>query len=93
MNARKNSSVFSAANAVKDHLHDWYFGSKGVVSMGVHSEGDYGIPKGVWTSLPVRCKDFTYEIVRDVGLSEFCKERIALTANELQEEIKEAYEE
>lgn len=34
--------------------------------MGVVSQGDYGIPKGLWTSLPVICKDFGYEIVKDV---------------------------
>jgi malate dehydrogenase len=64
LTARGNSSVFSAANAVVDHLRDWYLGSDKIVSMGVVSEGDYGIPKGLWTSLPVRCKNFTYEIVK-----------------------------
>lgn len=93
MNARKNSSVFSAANAVKDHLHDWYFGTENIVSMGVCSEGDYDIPKGVWTSLPVKCKNFTYEILKDVKLSEFCKLKIAITAKELADEVKEAFEE
>lgn len=45
--------------------------------MGVHSEGDYNIPKGLWTSLPVRCVgNFKYEIIRDVPLSVFCKEKI-----------------
>ena len=61
------SSVFSAGNAVIDHLRDWYAGTNGkIVSMGVVSQGDYGIPKGLWTSLPVICKDFGYEIVKDV---------------------------
>lgn len=79
MNARKNSSVFSAANAVKDHLRDWYKGTDTYVSMGVVSEGDYDIKKGLWTSLPVVCKDFSYTIVRDVPVSEFCKGKIQLT--------------
>lgn len=89
MNARKNSSVFSAANAVKDHLHDWYHGTTTYVSMGVYSEGDYGIPKGLWTSLPVICKNFTYTIVKDIPLTEFCQNKIQATAKELQEEINE----
>lgn len=60
-----------------DHLRDWYLGNERVVSMGVHSEGDYDIPKGLWTSLPVRCVgNFKYEIVRNVPLSGFCKDRI-----------------
>lgn len=44
MKARNNSSVFSAANAVKDHLRDWYKGTEKYVSMGVVSDGSYGIP-------------------------------------------------
>ena len=69
MNARKNSSVFSAANAVKDHLRDWYKGTDSYVSMGVYSEGDYDIPKGVWTSLPVICKNFTYTVIKNIPLT------------------------
>lgn len=69
MDARKNSSVFSAANAVKDHLYDWYHGTDNYVSMGVYSEGDYDIPKGLWTSLPVVCKNFSYTVVKDVTVT------------------------
>jgi len=69
LSVRGGSSVFSAANAVIDHLKDWYCGSDRVVSMGVVSEGDYGIPAGIWSSFPVRCKNFSYEIVKDVALS------------------------
>ena len=78
MQVTGGSSVFSAANAVIDHLKDWFLGTDKIVSLGVVSEGDYGIPKGLWTSLPVRCTgNFKYEIVRDVPLSEFCKAKIA----------------
>jgi malate dehydrogenase len=45
--------------------------------MGVVSEGDYGIPEGIWSSFPVRCKDFKYEIIKDYPLSKFCQEKIA----------------
>jgi malate dehydrogenase len=82
---RGGSSVFSAAKGVLDHLKDWCNGSNRVVSMGVVSEGDYGIPKGIWSSFPVRCKNFTYEIIKDFPISEFCKGKIAETVKELQE--------
>jgi malate dehydrogenase len=74
---RGGSSVFSAAKGVIDHLKDWYIGSERVVSMGVVSEGDYGIPEGIWSSFPVRCKNFTYEIIKNYPISEFCKVKIA----------------
>jgi malate/lactate dehydrogenase len=80
MEVRGGSSVFSAANAVVDHLHDWFVGSDRIVSMGVISEGDYNVPKGLWCSFPVRLtKNFGYEIVKDVPLSEFCHSRIKAT--------------
>lgn len=68
MNVKGTSSVFSAANAVIDHLRDWYLGTEKVVSMGVMSNGEYDIPAGLWTSLPVRCKNFGYEVVKDYDL-------------------------
>ena len=87
LQVRGGSSVFSAANAVVDHLKDWYMGSEKIVSMGVISEGDYGIPKGLWTSLPVRCLgNFKYEIIRDIPLSPYCKGKICATVKELEEE-------
>ena len=79
MQIRGGSSVFSAAKAVVDHLRDWCNGSERVVSMGVVSEGDYGIPEGIWSSFPVRCKDFKYEIIKDYPISKFCQEKIAET--------------
>lgn len=65
--AKKSSSVMSAANAIKDHLHDWHFGTKPgeFVSMGVYNETttNYGVPEGIVFSFPVTCKDFEYTIV------------------------------
>ena len=91
LKARSNSSVFSAACAVKDHLRDWYQGTNGkVVSMGIVSQGHYNIPKGLWTSLPVKCDNFSYSIVTDVKISQFCEEKIKVTVQELQDELKEA---
>jgi malate dehydrogenase len=84
LEVRGGSSVFSAASATVDHLRDWYTGSNQVVSMGVASSGDYDIPKGLWTSLPVRCLgNFKYEVVKDVPLSDYCRDKIKATVKEL----------
>ena len=70
MQARGGSSVFSAANAVVDHLRDWYVGSTRIVSMGVVSEGDYNVPENLISSFPVHClPNFNYKIVKDFPLS------------------------
>jgi malate dehydrogenase len=90
LEVRGGSSVFSAANAVVDHLRDWYQGSDKIVSMGVVSDGSYGVPEGLISSFPVRCKDFGYEIVKGFELSEFCKEKISVSVKELQGEIEDA---
>lgn len=82
---RGGSSVFSAASATIDHLRDWYCGTNEVVSMGVVSDGSYGIPKGLFSSFPVICKNFEWEIVKGVKLSEFCKSKIKTTTDELEE--------
>jgi malate dehydrogenase len=47
--------VFSAASALVDHLRDWCYGTDKIVSMGVVSDGSYGIPVGIWSSFPVKC--------------------------------------
>lgn len=80
MGIKGTSSVFSAGNAVIDHLKDWYLGNAGTLSIGVRSDGSYGIPEGIWTSLPVKCiGNFNYEIVKDIELSAYCKEKIAIS--------------
>lgn len=68
--------MFSAANAVKDHLHDWYFGTKSgeFVSMAVYSNGEYKVASGVIFSFPVTCKDFTYKIVEDLDINPLSRE-------------------
>lgn len=53
--------------------------------MGVVSDGSYGIPKGLFSSFPVRCKNFEWEIIKGVKLSEFCKSKIKTTTDELEE--------
>lgn len=92
---KKTSSVFSAANATKDHLRDWYKGSDGkVVSMGIVSDGSYDVPKGLVYSFPVICeRDFKYRIVKGLNIDKFSREKMDATAKELLEEKAEAFNE
>lgn len=94
INVRGGSSVFSAANAVKDHLRDWYHGTKPgtYVSMGVVSDGSYKVPEGLVFSYPVKTENFTYTIVKDLPLDPFSEEKIRLTTQELVEERNETLE-
>lgn len=69
--ARGLSSAASAANAAIAHVHDWMLGAhhNNWVSMGVPSDGSYGIPEGVIYGFPVRCKQGEYHIVQDLEIS------------------------
>jgi len=92
--ARKLSSVFSAANAIKDHLRDWYLGGKADewVSMGLISHGAYNVPKDIVFSYPVHCKGkWAYEIVQGLKQDELSLEKIKITTQELEEEKKDAF--
>ena len=60
------SSAASAANAAIEHVRDWVLGSIDWTSMAVHSDGSYGIPKGLIYSFPVICKGGKYEIIKNV---------------------------
>ncbi|MCF7522195.1 malate dehydrogenase [Neisseria sp. ZJ106] len=86
--ARGASSAASAGNAIIYHLRDWILGTSGKwVTMGVPSDGSYGIPEDVIFGFPVICEDGDYQIVQGLDLSdEFSRQRIALTLNELLEE-------
>jgi len=85
--ARGLSSAASAANAAIDHMRDWALGTNGKwVTMGVPSNGDYGIPKDVMFGFPVTTKDGKYEIVQGLPIDEFSQERINKTLKELTEE-------
>lgn len=85
--ARGLSSAASAANAAIDHMRDWALGSNGKwVTMGIPSNGDYGIPKDVMFGFPVTTKDGKYEVVKGLEIDAFSQERINLTLKELQEE-------
>ena len=86
--ARGLSSAASAANAAIDHVHDWVFGTKenDWTSMSIPSDGSYQIPEGVIYSHPVICQDGVYKIVQGLEISEFSKEKMHATYEELLEE-------
>jgi malate dehydrogenase len=85
--ARGVSSAASAANAAIDHMRDWVLGSNGKwVTMGVPSNGDYGIPKDVMFGFPVTTQNGKYSIVQGLEMDAFSQERIAKTLKELQDE-------
>ncbi len=86
--ARGASSAASAANAAIDHVRTWALGTNGDdwVSMGVYSDGSYGIDKGLIYSFPVRCKGGKWEIVQGLSIDAFSQEKMKATEKELAEE-------
>jgi malate dehydrogenase len=82
--ARGLSSAASAANAAIDHMRDWALGTNGAwVTMGVPSNGEYGIPKDVMFGFPVTCAGGDYKIVEGLPIDEFSKTCIDKTLAEL----------
>lgn len=88
INARGASSAASAANAAIDHMHTWATGSQADdwVSMGVYSDGSYGIAEGLIYSFPVTCSNGDWEIVQDLDVNDFSRDRMSATETELAEE-------
>jgi malate dehydrogenase len=88
IDARGLSSAASAANAAIDHLRDWSLGTRDGdwVSMGIPSDGSYGIPEGVLYGYPVTCKGGKFEIVKGIDVSDFSRKRMDATLKELHEE-------
>jgi len=86
--ARGASSAASAASAAIDHVRDWALGTAADdwVSMGVASDGSYGIPEGVVYSYPVRCVRGDYQIVQGLEIDEFARGKLSATDAELREE-------
>jgi malate dehydrogenase len=86
--ARGASSAASAANAAIDHMRDWALGTDGDdwVSMGVYSDGSYGIAEGLIYSFPCRCSDGDWQIVQDLAVNDFSRARMQATEQELTEE-------
>ena len=85
--ARGLSSAASAANAAIDHMRDWALGTNGQwVTMGIASDGQYGIPKDVMFGFPVTCAGGEYKLVEGLAIDAFSQERINVTLAELQGE-------
>ncbi len=85
--ARGLSSAASAANAAIDHMRDWALGTNGEwVTMGVPSNGEYGIPKDVMFGFPVTTAGGQYKIVEGLPIDAFSQECINKTLAELQGE-------
>jgi len=90
INARGASSAASAAHAAIEHMRDWALGSGGKwVSMGIPSDGSYGVKKGLWYGFPVVTKNGSYEIVQGLPISDASRKRMQATEEELVKE-KEA---
>ena len=89
--ARGASSAASAANAAIEHMRDWVLGTPAGdwTSMGIWSDGSYGISTEIVYSFPVVCNGGSYEIVQNLELSEYSRGKMSETEKELLEE-KEA---
>jgi len=90
--ARKLSSAMSAAKAACDHMKSWFSSTPedNWVSMGVFSDGSYDTPVGVMFSFPVKIDNGKWSIVQGLEISDFAKEKLALTGKELCDERDEA---
>ncbi len=85
--ARGLSSAASAANAAIDHMRDWALGTNGEwVTMGIPSDGSYGIPEGVMYGVPVTCANGQYTRVEGLEIDAFSRERMDATLEELEGE-------
>jgi malate dehydrogenase len=85
--ARGLSSAASAANAAIDHMRDWALGTNGKwVTMGIPSQGWYGIPKDVMFGFPVTCENGEYKVVEGLAIDEFSQACIDKTLKELTDE-------
>jgi malate dehydrogenase len=84
--ARGASSAASAANAAIDHVYDWVNGSDDWVSMGVPSDGSYGVPEGLISGFPVTVSGGEWKIVEGLAMDAFSREKIDLSVAELIEE-------
>lgn len=85
--ARGLSSAASAAGAAIDHVRDWVLGSNGkIVTMGIPSNGEYGIPKDVMFGFPVTTENGKYKIVEGLEIDEYSQGKIKITLDELEGE-------
>jgi len=88
IDARGASSAASAANAAIDHMHSWIHGTPADdwVSAAVVSDGSYGVPEGLLSGFPVTSTGGTWQIVQDLTIDQFSRDRIDASIAELAEE-------
>jgi malate dehydrogenase len=88
IDARGASSAASAANATTDHVRDWVYGTEtgDWVSMAIPSDGSYGVEEGLISSFPCVTSDGDWKIVEGLELTDFSKERIEASVDELKQE-------
>jgi malate dehydrogenase len=85
--ARGASSAASAASAAIDHMHDWVTGTDGGwVSMGIPSDGSYGVPEGLISGFPCTCENGEYTIVQGLEMDDFSRSKIDASVAELESE-------
>ena len=84
--ARGASSAASAANAAIDHVRDWMSDTGRVVSMGVLSDGSYGIAEGLFFSFPITCAGGDWKIVQGLSVNDYSRAKLDITEGELREE-------
>jgi malate dehydrogenase len=86
--ARGASSAASAANAAIDHMHDWVLGTPDGdwVSMGIPSDGSYGVDEGLICGFPVTCSAGSYHVVEGLDLDDFSRSKIDASVMELKDE-------
>ncbi|MBP9741905.1 MAG: malate dehydrogenase [Burkholderiales bacterium] len=88
IDARGLSSAASAANAAINHIRNWVLGTDNDdwVTMGVQSDGSYGIPAGIIYGFPVTCSNGKYQIVQGLEINDISRSRMMASYNELVEE-------
>jgi malate dehydrogenase len=87
IDARGASSAASAANAATDHMRDWALGTNGRwVTMGIPSDGSYGVPEGILYGFPVTCSGGEYSVVKGLEIDAFSREKMDATLKELTDE-------
>jgi malate dehydrogenase len=84
--ARGASSAASAANAAIDHVRDWVSGASDWVSMGVASDGSYGVPEGLISGFPCTCANGEWSIVQGLDIDSFSRSKVDASVAELSDE-------
>jgi len=84
--ARGKSSAASAASALIDNVREWHYGTTDWTSVAVSSNGEYGVDKGLFFSYPIVFQNQSWNVVKDLPVSEFASQRLAATLKELKEE-------